>query len=208
MHSHRYGKGTAVLMNLSPQWYNAYRSAGAATAKERRATFIDPVVAGGPRRWVELKGAGEQEHGYEITYWSKDGRTIVLVVMNPELAVSSTGGGNAVSLKSGIVPVALHFAAEVHDARDERTGKSLGDGAEFSFELGPKRGDRGFLCRATAAVTGCGHNNSQHGREITDVATSAQLLRSGGLDADVGNLAGEVKWGRVVADCRFRRDAD
>jgi Beta-galactosidase trimerisation domain len=134
VHTNHYGKGTAVLMNLSPQWYNAYRSAGAATAKSRRATFIDAVVAGGPRRWVEIKGAGEKEHGYEITSWSKDGRTIVVVVMNPELSVSSTGGGNAVSLKSGSVPVMLRFAADVQGARDERTGKSLGAGAEFTFD--------------------------------------------------------------------------
>ena len=54
--------------------------------------------------------------------------------MNPELSVSSTGGGNAVSLKTGSVPVMLRFAADVQGARDERTGKSLGDGAEFTFD--------------------------------------------------------------------------
>jgi hypothetical protein len=132
--SRRHGKGTAVLMNLSPQWYNAYRVAGAAAAKAHRATFIDPVVAAGAKRWVWLDGVDEQQHGNEITYWSKDGRTIVLVVMNPELSVSSTGGGNAVGLKSGAVPVVLHFAAAVGDARDERSGKSLAAGTEFKFD--------------------------------------------------------------------------
>ncbi len=121
-------------MNLSPQWYNAYRVAGAAVAKTHRATFLDPVLAAGPQRWASLDGAAEELHGYEITYWAKNGRTIVLVVMNPELSVSSTGGGNAVGLKSGVAPVVLHFAKAVRDARNERSGKALQDGAEFHFD--------------------------------------------------------------------------
>jgi hypothetical protein len=134
LNHHRYGKGTAVLLNLSPQWYNAYRAQGAQAAAAHRATFINFVTAGGPSRWVDLKGAGEAEHGCEITYWRKANRTIVFLCMNPELAVTSTGGGNAVGLKSGTVPIVLHFAVAVHDARDERTGKSLGAGAQFPFD--------------------------------------------------------------------------
>jgi hypothetical protein len=91
-------------------------------------------VKAGPKRWVWLDGADNEQHGYEIAYWSKEGRTIVLVVMNPELSVSSTGGGNAVGLKSGAVPVSLHFAAPIHEARDERSGKALADGSEFPFD--------------------------------------------------------------------------
>ncbi len=132
--THRFGKGTAVLMNLSPQWYNAYRVAGAAEATKHRGTFIDPVTAAGPQRWVWLAGDAEQLHGYETTYWTKDGRTIVLVVMNPELSVSSTGGGNAVGLKSGAVPITLHLSAAARDVRDERSGKPLANGSEFKFD--------------------------------------------------------------------------
>ena len=55
--------------------------------------------------------------------------------MNPgDSPFRSTGGGNAVGLKSGTMPVVLHFAAAVHDVRNERTGKPLGDGAEFPFD--------------------------------------------------------------------------
>ena len=132
--SKRFGQGTAVLLNLSPQWYNAYRVAGAAAAESHRGTFIKPVMAGGAKRWAWLDGSADELHGYEITYWTKADRTIVLVVMNPELAVSSTGGGNAVGLKTGPVPAVLHFAGPVKQVRDERAGKPLADGAEFRFD--------------------------------------------------------------------------
>ena len=48
------GKGTAVLMNLSPQWYNAYRVAGAKDAA-KRAVFMNPIHAAGIQRWVQIK---------------------------------------------------------------------------------------------------------------------------------------------------------
>ena len=130
----RYGKGTAVLMNLSPQWYLAYRMAGAAQAA-RRAVFMQHVHQAGVRRWVELKGAGEKEFGHEIVYWKlAHGRTLLFVVMNPEVFATSEGGGNSVGLKTDLVPVTLSFAAPVRGARDERTGGALGTGREFRFD--------------------------------------------------------------------------
>jgi hypothetical protein len=128
----RVGKGTAVLLNLSPQWYNAYRAAGAEAAT-KRSTFMGPVEAATGKRWVSLKGGGK-ENGYEITYLKKDGRTILFVCMNPEIAVSSTGGGNSVGLKSEVLPVTLAFANKINGVRNERTGKDLGSGAEFQFD--------------------------------------------------------------------------
>jgi hypothetical protein len=129
----RFGKGTAVLMNLSPQWYNAYRASGFDTAG-KRDVFMRHVSAAGVRRWVDLKGAAGREFGYEITYWRKDNRTIVCVCFNPELSGSSTGGGNSVGLKTDIIPVTLAFSGAVKDVRDERTGKGLGAGKEFKFD--------------------------------------------------------------------------
>jgi len=131
-HVARFGQGTAVLLNLSPQWYNAYRAAGFAAAK-KRAVFMAPITAAGPARWVSLQDAGDREFGYEITYWQKDGRTIVCLCLNPEITGSGTGGGNAVNLKTQTIPGALHFTAVVHDVRDERTGTALGQGNTFKF---------------------------------------------------------------------------
>ncbi|HEX3998592.1 MAG TPA: beta-galactosidase trimerization domain-containing protein [Pirellulales bacterium] len=132
-HATRFGKGTAVLMNLSPQWYNAYRVAGSAAAA-KRSVFMKPLHDAGIRRWVEIKNPGDEEFGYEITYWSIAGRTFAFVVMEPEIAVSGVGGGNAVGLKTATQPITLHFAAPIRDARDERSGKSLGSGADFPFD--------------------------------------------------------------------------
>ncbi|KKM03083.1 hypothetical protein LCGC14_1777970, partial [marine sediment metagenome] len=44
-HVNKYGRGTAVLMNLSPQWYNAHRQDGYEPAAKRKA-FIKHVLTG------------------------------------------------------------------------------------------------------------------------------------------------------------------
>ena len=129
----KFGSGTAVLLNLSPQWYNAYRIQGAGPSA-KRDVFMKHVAAAGLKRWVEIKNADDKVFGYEITYWKKDGRTILFVVTNPEISVSSEGGGNAVGLKTATVPITLAFAHPIQGARDERTGKDLGDGQEFKFD--------------------------------------------------------------------------
>lgn len=130
-HVNRFGKGTAVLMNLSPQWYNAYRSEGAQAAA-KRAVFMAPIHAAGVRPWVRLEG--DQTFGAEITYFRKGDRTILFVCLNPELAVSSTGGGNAVRLRTETIPVTLAFDKPIRGVRDERAGKDLGEGKQFRFD--------------------------------------------------------------------------
>ncbi|MFB3892738.1 MAG: beta-galactosidase trimerization domain-containing protein [Phycisphaerae bacterium] len=120
------GPGTAVLMNLSPQWYNAYRVQGFDAAKKREV-FMKHIRDAGVRPWVSITSAGQREFGHEITYWQKDGRTYVFIVYNPELSGSQTGGGNSAGLKTETIKITLEFAAPVKGARDERTGKDLGD---------------------------------------------------------------------------------
>ncbi len=127
----RQGAGAATLLNESPQRYNAYREAGH-LASQARKTFLDPVL----KRiapWVRLQGAGEAEHGYEFTYWSKAGRTIVCLVLNPEILANDTGGGHAAGLKTGTIPVVVSFRDDVNDVRDERTGKRIGNGRTFAL---------------------------------------------------------------------------
>jgi hypothetical protein len=130
-HVNKFGKGTAVLMNLSPQWYNAYRVAGAEAA-QKRATFVNHVAAK-PR--VTLKGSPGAAFGHEFTYWrAADGRTLCFLTMNPEIKGNELGGGNSAGLRTESVPVTVAFAQAVKNARDERTGKALGDGAEFKVD--------------------------------------------------------------------------
>ena len=125
------GVGRAVLMNLSPQWYNAYRSRGGEVGKKHHV-FIQPIKEAGVRPWVRLK---ENVPGYEITYWSiENGRVLLFVCQNPEVTGSSLGGGNAQGLKTDWQEVTLRFRKEVSSLRDERRGVDLGDGDSFPFK--------------------------------------------------------------------------
>jgi len=129
MNAASYGEGQAVLMNLSPQWYNAYRNMSFDLATEKRSVFMDFLHDSGVDRWVKIENAAAATHGYEITYWVQDGRTIVMLVLNPEDIVSSAVAG----LRDNTVPITLRFDTPVLDARDERTGAALGDGMRFDF---------------------------------------------------------------------------
>jgi hypothetical protein len=129
----KFGQGKAVLMNLSPQWYNAYRAEGFETAKKREV-FMKHVKDAGCKRWVEIEGAGDKEFGYEVTYWNKDGRTILFVCSNPEIKGNSEGGGNSAGLKTDTAEVTLKFAKPVSEAKDERAGTDLGKGDSFKFQ--------------------------------------------------------------------------
>jgi hypothetical protein len=122
----RVGKGRAVLMNLSPQWYNAYRVQGQEAAR-RRDVFVRQL---GAAPVVTVRG-GPEAFGHEVTRWRSGERTYAFLTSNPEVGGSETGGGNAVGLKSSRVPVTLEFAGALHDVRDERTGKALPDGTRF-----------------------------------------------------------------------------
>jgi hypothetical protein len=131
--ANKVGKGSAVLMNLSPQWYNAYRAAGPAEAA-KRAVFMKPIHDAGVQRWVQIKGASDKIFGYEITAWTQGNRTIVFLFANKEVSASSLGGGAAAGLSAETVPVTLAFAKEVSNVKDERAGKSLGSGKEFPLQ--------------------------------------------------------------------------
>jgi hypothetical protein len=110
-------------MNLSPQWYNAYRVAGPEEAK-RRDVFVRQL---GVTPSVTVRG-GPEAFGHEVTRWRVGDRSIAFLALNPEVAGSETGGGNAVGLRSDSVPVTLEFAAPIRGVRDERTGKAMPDG--------------------------------------------------------------------------------
>lgn len=127
-----HGKGRAVLLNLSPQWYLAHRAEGFEGSKKREI-FLRPIDEAGLQPWVRLAGAGEAEHGHEITYWTQpNGRTLLFLGLNPEIRGTAEGGGNSVGLKTAALPVTLRFTQPVHDLRDERTGEALGDGTDFT----------------------------------------------------------------------------
>ncbi|HLJ57319.1 MAG TPA: hypothetical protein VKT77_19940, partial [Chthonomonadaceae bacterium] len=128
------GPGRAVLLNLSPQWYNAYRVEGRQAAA-RRDIFMRHIVGTlGPRRWVALDGDPDALFGHEITYFrAPGGRMILYVCWNPEIGGTEAGGGNAVGLKSGPVDCTLKFGTPVRSVCDERRGIDLGRDDHFKF---------------------------------------------------------------------------
>ena len=129
--SANFGSGKAILLNLSPQWYNAYRTQGFEAAKKRVA-FLKHVNPA--QRWVEIENAGAAEFGYEITCFRKpDGRKILFLCWNSEIGGTELGGGNAVGLKTGTVEITLKFASLIRNVRDERRGVPLKDGDLFQF---------------------------------------------------------------------------
>jgi hypothetical protein len=137
-HVNHFGKGTAVLLNLSPQWYNVYRAQGAEQAARREA-FIKPIADAGVTPRARLKDAGPPTFGAEITCWRSPalpghlGRLIYFLCQGPESTGGETGGGNSAGLKTDTVPVTLQFSRPATGVRDERTGTSLGDGDSFKF---------------------------------------------------------------------------
>lgn len=105
----RVGKGKAVYLNLSPQRYLLERD-------ERRRVFLDPL---GIEPWIEVTPPR-----LETVAWSKDGRTLVLIVQNPSDQVIDAR-----------IPVRIRLAAPVEGAVDERAGRPLPDGDRFQLEL-------------------------------------------------------------------------
>ena len=128
-----YGKGTAVLMNLSPMWYLAYRQRDMDSAA-KRSVFMTPLHDAGVRRWVQLEPADNKTFGYEITYWEKGGRIILFLFTNADIRVRSDGGGESSNFKMDTLPVTLTFAKPVANVRDERNGKSLESGQKFQLQ--------------------------------------------------------------------------
>ncbi len=128
----RAGKGRAVYLNLSPQRYLMAREEGRGDA-ERRRPFLDPIRRAGVAPWIAVTGG--RPIPLEATYWSKAGRTFVFVLQNVPIAGRMTGGGGAVQLAAGELPVEVRLAAPVRDVRDERAGRKLPDGDRFSFRV-------------------------------------------------------------------------
>ncbi|MBM4031895.1 MAG: beta-galactosidase [Planctomycetes bacterium] len=135
----RVGKGTAVLVNLSPQRYLQYREEGSASDQHRNV-FMQYTLSGGAKPWVRVTGPdGARPRNCEATYWwhPEAKRTYVFVLQNAEVTSSDIGGGGVEGLTSKKHPITITLPAPVKDLTDERTGKKLGDAATFTLDLNP-----------------------------------------------------------------------
>ena len=131
------GKGTAVLVNLSPQRYLQHREEGTATDKHRNV-FVQYALQGGAKPWVQVAGPdGTRPRNLEVTYWTKGGRTYLFVLQNAEVSGSDVGGGGVEGLTAKKHRITITFPAPVNDLIDERTGKNLGSGATFTLDFNP-----------------------------------------------------------------------
>ena len=128
----RVGKGRAVYLNLSPQRYLMYRQEGTDTDEHRR-TFLRDV---GIVPWIRVTPlATGRLPKLEVVSWSKDGRTLVLILQNASIQTSSSGGAAAEDLVEARIPVQVQLAAPVTGVVNERTGQPLPDGDRFQIEL-------------------------------------------------------------------------
>jgi len=128
----QFGKGRAVLMNLSPQWYNAYRISGPQAAK-KRIVFMKHVAAAGITRQVVIEGDKDDLHRAEITRLYKNGRTVLFVCMNPEMSGASVSMPVGQGLNNSSVNIKLRFRTPVKNVINERTGVKLQSGSVFEF---------------------------------------------------------------------------
>lgn len=128
------GSGSATLLNVSIMEYLRYRAAEPGRAKSLRGPIIGLFAKAGvtPRLSLAVKDA--EPPMAEAIYWQKGDRLYVLVVQNPLRFASETGVGNADELSFDTVPLTIRFVTPQKDVRDERTGRSLGDGTTFTVD--------------------------------------------------------------------------
>lgn len=128
--SRRVGKGRAVYLNLSPQRYLMYRQERTDTDAHRRTFLPGPP---GVTPWIQVQAGGTK---LEVTAWSKEGRTLVLILQNASIVrTSESGGAAAEDLVEARIPIRVRLAAPVTGVLDERTDRPLPDGDRFQFEL-------------------------------------------------------------------------
>jgi hypothetical protein len=126
------GKGRAVYLNLSPQRYLMYRQEGTDT-DEHRWSFLGEV---GLVPWIRVTPlATGRLPKLETVAWSKDGRTLVLILQNASIRTPSSGGAAAEDLVEARIPIRVQLAAPVTGVVNERTGQPLPDGDRFQLEL-------------------------------------------------------------------------
>lgn len=180
--SHVYGQGKAVLMNLSPQWYNAYRANGITDAA-KRSVFINPILSAGVKPWVTVENENSDTFGYEITYFTKDTKTILNLVQNPETLTS----GTAVDFRTGTVPITLRFLQSIQHLYNEDTGVDLGSGDVFTMNW-----DR--ITMITLSFTQQSHMgdaNSDNKVDVVDLGALAKNYDMAGMHWDQGDFNGD-----------------
>ncbi|MCZ7647177.1 MAG: beta-galactosidase trimerization domain-containing protein [Planctomycetota bacterium] len=132
----RVKKGSAVCLNLSPIGYMLTR---AKAGNPEWLAFVSGILKdAGVTPRVALKVNGEAPRMVETLFWKNGEKTTFCVIRNIERKASITGFGSSEGdVGDGAVKLTFTFAKAVKGLKNERTGKELGDGAEFSDDWTP-----------------------------------------------------------------------
>lgn len=135
--THRFGAGSATLLNVSIMEYLVHRAAEPARARTLRNPVVERLLATGVRPRVELAAGGAAVPLAEAVYWRHDDRLSVWVVWNPLRLGSESGAGRMDAVPTDVQSLTLRFAQPQTGVRDERVGRDLGDGMEFTVPWRP-----------------------------------------------------------------------
>jgi hypothetical protein len=133
--SGRFGKGPTRYMNWTTIPYLLVRADPAGDRYRDRLRASLRVGASErllePR--VKILDSGREIPLAERLFWDKNGRHYLCVVMNPLRLerVGDEGGGAVESIRSKEEQIALAFRRPVKGLRNERDGRTLGDGDRF-----------------------------------------------------------------------------
>jgi len=122
--------GKNVYLNLSPVGYLLQR------AKHGGRAWTDGLAS-------LLRDAGVtprlslSEPETEAIFWKNPDRMTLCVLKNKDRKASIDGFGSAGAVGDGRIRLKLTFAKAVKDLKNERTGKTLGDGRDFEDDLTP-----------------------------------------------------------------------
>ncbi len=150
------GEGSAALLNVSVMEYLRHRTGDPGRARSARRPIVEVLEQAGVRPRLSLAVRETEPVRAEAVYWQKGDRLYILVVQNPLRFAAEGGEGGVEGLSFATVPLTVRFTSRQEDVRDERTGRSLGQGTEFVTEWKqseaavlsvslPKAGERGAV---------------------------------------------------------------
>lgn len=137
------GGGSATLLNVSIMEYLKYRAAEPVRANALRGPIVDLFAKAGVMPRLSLMVNRAESRLAEAVYWQNAGRLYVLVVQNPLRFASEYGAGTEDAMPFDAVSLTVQFASPQKDVRDERAGRTLGDGTTFTVEW--KRSEAAIL---------------------------------------------------------------
>jgi hypothetical protein len=122
--------GKNIYLNLSPLGYLLQRNKHEGRAWTTGIASLLKEAGVTPRLTIS-------EPETEAIFWKNPDRMTLCVLKNKDRKASIDGFGSAGAIADGRIRLKLSFAKAVKDLKNERTGKTLGDGKDFEDDLTP-----------------------------------------------------------------------